>query len=100
MNLTTLGIDLAKTSFSLACIDQHGKGGKNDNNDAEAICEAVSRFTIWFVLVKTVEQQAQLCVHRVRQELIDERTRCVKASELLREKRQSVCGGCGLGKVF
>ena len=50
------------------------KGGKNDNNDAEAICEAVARSTIWFVPVKTAEQQAQLCVHRVRQGLISERT--------------------------
>lgn len=133
MNLTTLGIDLAKTSFSLVGMDQHGKvvlrktlkraqllpfiaqcpscligmeacsgahywgreftklghkvgiiaskfiapfrkGGKNDNNDAEAICEAVGRSTIWFVPIKTAEQQAQLCVHRVRQGLVCERT--------------------------
>jgi transposase len=133
MNLTTLGIDLAKTSFSLVGMDKNGKvilrktlkraqllpfiaqcpscligmeacsgahywgrefrklghevgimackfiapfrkGGKNDNNDAEAICEAVSRSTIWFVPVKTAEQQAQLCVHRVRQGVIGERT--------------------------
>lgn len=133
MNLTTLGIDLAKTSFSLVGMDQHGKvilrktlkraqllsfvaqcptcligmeacsgahywareftklghkvgiiaskfivpfrkGGKNDNNDAEAICEAVGRSTIWFVPIKTAEQQAQLCVHRVRQGLVAERT--------------------------
>jgi len=133
MNLTTIGIDLAKTSFSLVGMDKHGKvvlrktlkraqllafvaqcppcligmeacsgahywgrefrklghevgimackfiapfrkGGKNDNNDAEAICEAVSRSTIWFVPVKTADQQAALCVHRVRQGLIAERT--------------------------
>ncbi len=133
MNLTTLGIDLAKSSFSIVGMDQHGKivlrktlkrvqvlpfiaqcqpcligmeacsgahywgrefrklghnvgimackfiapfrkGGKNDNNDAEAICEAVSRSTIWFVPVKSVDQQAALCVHRVRQGLIGERT--------------------------
>jgi transposase len=133
MNLTTLGIDLAKTSFSLVGMDQHGKvvlrktlnrakllpfiaqcpasligmeacsgahhwareftklghkvgiiaskfiapfrkGGKNDNNDAEAICEAVKRPNIWFVPIKTTEQQAQLCVHRVRQGLVCERT--------------------------
>ncbi len=133
MNLTTIGIDLAKTSFSLVGMDNHGnvvlrktlkraqllpliaqypscligmeacsgahywareftklghkvgiiaskfiapfrKGAKNDNNDAEAICEAVSRSTIWFVPVKTAEQQAQLCVHRVRQGLVTERT--------------------------
>lgn len=110
MNLTTLGIDLAKASFSLVGMDQYGKvvfrktlkraqllpfiaqcpscligmeacsgvhywarefqklghkvgiiackfiapfrkGNKNDNNDAEAICEAASRSTIWFIPV-------------------------------------------------
>jgi len=33
------------------------KSGKNDTNDAEAICEAVSRPSMRFVPVKTVEQQ-------------------------------------------
>lgn len=133
MNLTTLGIDLAKSSFSVVGMDKHGKvvlrktlkrsqllpfiaqcppcligmeacggahywgreceklghrvgimavkfvapfrkSGKNDNNDAEAICEAVTRSTIWFVPVKTADQQAVLCVHRVRQGLVSERT--------------------------
>ena len=133
MNITTLGIDLAKTSFSIVGMDKHGKvllrktltrkkllpfiaqqplsligmeacsgahhwarkfkelghqvgiiapkfiqpylkKGKNDNNDAEAICEAVSRPNIWFVPVKSPEQQAVLCVHRVRQGLIGDRT--------------------------
>ena len=32
------------------------KGNKNDANDAEAICEAMSRPTMRFVTVKTVEQ--------------------------------------------
>ena len=41
------------------------KGGKNDNNDAEAICEAAAPSTSWFVPVKTSEQQAQLCAQRV-----------------------------------
>jgi transposase len=36
------------------------KGGKNDGNDAEAICEAVSRRNMRFVPVKTVDQQAVL----------------------------------------
>jgi len=133
MNITTLGIDLAKTSFSIVGMNEHGKvllrktltrkkllpfiaqqpicligmeacsgahhwarkfkelghqvgiiaprfvqpflkKGKNDNNDAEAICEAVSRPNIWFVPVKSPEQQAVLCVHRVRQGLIADRT--------------------------
>jgi transposase len=33
------------------------KGNKNDANDAEAICEAISRPTMRFVVVKTVAQQ-------------------------------------------
>ncbi|MCP4431389.1 MAG: IS110 family transposase, partial [Gammaproteobacteria bacterium] len=133
MNITPIGIDLAKTSFSLAGSDRHGKivlrktltrnkllsfivqcppcmigleacsgshywarefeklghtvriiavkfiepyrkGAKNDNNDAEAICEAVRRPNIWYVPVKSADQQAQLCVHRVRQGVVRDRT--------------------------
>ena len=33
------------------------KSGKNDANDAEAICETVGRPNIRFVAIKTVEQQ-------------------------------------------
>jgi len=136
MNITTLGIDLAKNSFSIAGMNQHNKfvlrktlsrkkllnfiancppcligmeacsgahywsrefkqfghqvgiiaakfvqpyrkGGKNDNNDAEAICEAVRRPNIWFVPEKTPEQQAMLCVHRIRQGLVSDRTAMV-----------------------
>ena len=50
------------------------KNGKNDGNDAEAICEAVNRPSMRFVPVKTLEQQAVLCLHRVRQGFIEERT--------------------------
>jgi transposase len=50
------------------------KGGKNDGNDAEAICEAVGRPGMRFVPVKSDEQQAILCLHRIRQGLIKERT--------------------------
>ena len=50
------------------------KGGKNDGNDAEAICEAVSRPSMLFVPIKSVEQQALLTEHRVRQGFIEERT--------------------------
>jgi transposase len=133
MNVTTIGIDLAKNSFSLHGVDGHGKlvfrktlvraklmpflaqqppcligmeacsgahhwarslqalghrvgimaprfvapyrkGGKNDGNDAEAICEAVGRPGMRFVPVKSEEQQAILSLHRVRQGLIKERT--------------------------
>ena len=133
MNITTIGIDLAKTNFSWVGTDKHGKivfrktvnrgkllsimaqcprgligleacrgahdwarafeklghevriiaarfigpyrkGGKNDNNDAEAICEAVQRPNIWMVPIKSADQQAELCVHRVCQAAIRERT--------------------------
>jgi transposase len=50
------------------------KNGKNDGNDAEAICEAVSRPSMRFVPIKTLEQQAVLCLHRVRQGFVEERT--------------------------
>lgn len=119
MNLTTLGIDLAKTSFALIGMDARGnvvlrktlprnkllpfiaqcppclvgmeacsgahywgrefkklghqvailaaqfvkpyrKGGKNDSNDALAICEAAGRPGIWHVPVKSADQR-QCC---------------------------------------
>jgi transposase len=50
------------------------QGGKNDANDAAAICEAVSRSKMRFVAIKSVEQQAVLAVHRLRQGLVEERT--------------------------
>ena len=133
MNVTTVGIDLAKHTFSLHGVDSRGtvvfrktlsrtkllpflgslppcligmeacsgahywgrelkklghrvgimapkfvaayrKGGKNDGNDAEAICEAVGRPGMRFVPVKSSEQQAVLSLHRIRQGLVAERT--------------------------
>jgi len=50
------------------------KGGKNDANDAEAICEAVGRPTMRFVAVKTVEQQVMQAEHRIRSRLVRSRT--------------------------
>ena len=46
-----------------------GATGKNDANDAAAICEAASRPSMRFVPVKSVEQQSMLCVHRLREGL-------------------------------
>jgi transposase len=54
-----------------------GSTGKNDANDAAAICEAASRPTMRFVPVKSVEQQSMLCVHRLREGLKAERTACI-----------------------
>ena len=51
-----------------------GKRGKNDANDAAAICEAVTRPNMRFVPIKSEDAQATLTVHRVRQGFIEERT--------------------------
>jgi transposase len=54
-----------------------GKRGKNDANDAAAVCEAASRPSMRFVPVKTAQQQALLVVHRLREGYKEERTACV-----------------------
>ena len=136
MNITRIGIDLAKNVFQLHGVDNHEKvvcckqlkraqlleffanktpmligieacGGahywareltklghtvkpmapqhvkayvksqKNDKRDAEAICEAVSRPTMRFVPIKTIEQQDMQAVHRVRERLVKTRTALV-----------------------
>jgi transposase len=53
------------------------KNPKNDGNDAEAICEAVSRPNMRFVPVKSAAQQAVLTVHRARELLVGGRTALV-----------------------
>jgi transposase len=50
------------------------KRGKNDANDAAAICEAVTRPSMRFVPIKTKEQQTALMLHRARQLLVRQRT--------------------------
>ena len=55
-------------------VSPYRKSEKNDGNDAEAVCEAVSRPSMRFVPVKSVEQQALLAMHRVRQGFVVERT--------------------------
>jgi len=133
MNITTVGIDLAKNVFQVHAVDARGKvvlrkqlrraqvagffsnmppcligmeacasahhwgrtferfghtvrlmasqfvkpyvkTNKNDVADAEAICEAVGRENMRFVPIKSVEQQAILSVHRVRQGFVKART--------------------------
>src|SRR5689334_7970436 len=48
--------------------------GKNDALDAAAICEAVSRPTMRFAAIKSVEQQSALTLHRARVILIKQKT--------------------------
>jgi transposase len=53
------------------------KRGKTDAGDAEAICEAVTRPTMRFVPIKSVEQQAALALHRTRDLLVRQRTQLI-----------------------
>ncbi len=55
------------------------KRNKNDAADAEAICEAVTRPTMRFVPIKTVEQQSVLMIHRTRQLFVRQRTSLINA---------------------
>lgn len=54
-----------------------GPRSKNDANDAAAVCEAASRPSMRFVPLKSVEQQAVLAVHRLREGYKEDRTACI-----------------------
>lgn len=56
------------------------KSQKNDANDAEAICEAVGRPNMRFVAVKSTAQQDVQALHRIRSELVRQRT--AKANQI------------------
>lgn len=56
---------------------QQGKTGKNDANDAAAVCEAASRPCMHFVPIKSVEQQGVLSVHRLREGAKGDRHACI-----------------------
>jgi len=55
------------------------KRGKTDARDAEAICEAVTRPTMQFVPVKSVEQQSVLMLHSSRDLLVKQKTMLINA---------------------
>ncbi len=55
------------------------KSQKNDQTDAEAICEAVTRPNMRFVPTKTRDQQAILMLHRTRALLVRQRTATINA---------------------
>lgn len=60
--------------MSAKYVKPYVKTNKNDCRDAEAICEAVSRPTMRFVAIKTVDQADLQAVHRSRSLLIKTRT--------------------------
>ena len=60
-----------------AYVKPYVKRGKTDANDAEAICEAVTRPTMRFVAMKSREEQASIALNRTRELLVNERTQLV-----------------------
>ena len=55
------------------------KTNKHDAADAEACCEAVQRPGMRFVPAKGEDQQAMLVLHRVREQLLKQRTATINA---------------------
>jgi transposase len=62
-----------------AYVKPYVRRSKNDAADAEAICEAVGRPSMRFVPIKSVNQQAALSQHRVRDLLVRQRTMLINA---------------------
>jgi transposase len=76
--LIGLGLDARIISAQLVSpYRSEGATGKNDANDAAAICEAASRPTMRFIPLKSIEQQSMLCVHRLREGIKQDRTACI-----------------------
>lgn len=67
------------------------RGGKNDANDAEAICDALSRPSINTVAVKSAEQQAVQSLHRASERLIHQRTTTANQIRSLVAEEGVVC---------
>lgn len=57
-----------------------GKTGKNDANDAAAICEAAGRPHMRFIPTKTAAQQGVLSLHALREGYIRDRNACMNRS--------------------
>jgi transposase len=55
------------------------KRNKTDGRDAEAICEAMQRPTMRFVAVKSIDQQAEMALHRSRALMVRQRTMAANA---------------------
>ncbi len=73
------GRELVKLGFTVKLIapqfvKPYVKSNKTDNADAEAIAEAMSRPGMRYVAMKTINQQDIQALHRVRTELIKQRT--------------------------
>jgi transposase len=63
-----------------------GKRGKNDDADAAAIAQALTRPNMRFVPIKTIDQQSPLFIHRARQGYVEHRTALInRIRDLLSE---------------
>src|ERR1700687_5937417 len=58
-------------------VKPYRKSDKNDANDAEAICEAVTRASMRFAPIKSEAQHEVQALHRVREQLLKSRTALV-----------------------
>src|SRR5438046_34995 len=70
--LTQLGHDARIMAAEFVRPFRKSLAAKNDANDA--VCMAMLQPNMRFVTGKSIEQQALLCLHRMRQGLIEERT--------------------------
>jgi transposase len=74
---------------------KQGVTGKNDANDAAAVCEAASRPSMHFVPIKSIDQQSVLCVHRLREGFKADRVACInRVRGLLAEFGLVFAQGC------
>src|SRR5438046_4899229 len=87
--LTQLGHDTRIMAAEFVRPFRKSLAAKNDANDAEVVCTAMLQPNMRFVINKSVEQQALLCLHRVRQGMIEERTASLNRLRGLR--RNVVC---------
>src|SRR5512144_41175 len=76
---TLLGREIQKLGHTVKRIapqfvKPYVQGNKTDRNDAAAICEAVSRPHMHFVPINSLEQQDVQALHRIREQLIKNRT--------------------------
>jgi transposase len=78
------------------------KRNKNDARDAEACCEAVSRPSMRFVPIKTVEQQGQRALHRARDLLVRQRTQAANAIRAMLYEMGLIAstGRSGIGELI
>ena len=72
--LSKLGHTVKMMAASFVAPYRKNRAGKNDANDAQAICEAVGRPNMRFVALKSEEQQAIMALHNVRHGLMEQRT--------------------------